>query len=83
MRIGLVTDSLGDMPLDDMTTAAAELGIKTLEFCCGNWSSAPHINAAALVESEPPVARHARDCFASLAMTREASLTRNKVPPSP
>jgi sugar phosphate isomerase/epimerase len=51
MRIGLVTDSLGDMPLDQMMATAAELGIETLEFCCGNWSNAPHINAAALVES--------------------------------
>lgn len=51
MRIGLVTDSLGDMPLDRMLSTAAGLGIEAVEFCCGNWSSAPHVNAAALTES--------------------------------
>jgi sugar phosphate isomerase/epimerase len=51
MRIGLVTDSLADMPLDRLLPKAAELGIQTLEFGCGNWSSAPHVNLAALLDS--------------------------------
>ena len=44
MKIGLVTDSLGHLPLDELLETAANLGIKTLEFGCGGWSSAPHLN---------------------------------------
>ncbi|HTW72068.1 MAG TPA: sugar phosphate isomerase/epimerase [Acetobacteraceae bacterium] len=51
MRIGLVTDSLADMPLDRLLPTAAELGIQALEFGCGNWSSAPHLNLAAMLDS--------------------------------
>jgi len=51
MRIGLVTDSLADMPLDRLLATAAEQGIATLEFGCGNWSSAPHLHLAAMLHS--------------------------------
>jgi len=51
MRIGMVTDSLGHLPLDDLLHTAAELGIEMLEFPCGNWSSAPHIRLDAMLES--------------------------------
>ena len=51
MRIGMVTDSLGHLPLDDLLHTAAELGIEMLEFPCGNWSSAPHIKLDAMLES--------------------------------
>ena len=44
MRIGLVTDSLGHLSFDEMLETAANLGIQTLEFGCGGWSSAPHMN---------------------------------------
>jgi sugar phosphate isomerase/epimerase len=50
MRIGLVTDSLAHLPFDQLLATAAELGIETLEFCCGNWSSAPHLDVGALLE---------------------------------
>jgi sugar phosphate isomerase/epimerase len=50
MRIGLVTDSLANMSLDQMMSTAADLGVQTLEFCCGNWSGAPHVLVSALVE---------------------------------
>jgi sugar phosphate isomerase/epimerase len=53
MRIGMVTDSLGHLPLDDLLRTAAELGIEMLEFPCGNWSSAPHIKLDAMLESAP------------------------------
>jgi sugar phosphate isomerase/epimerase len=53
MRIGLVTDSLGDLPRDALLRTAAELGIEMLEFGCGNWSSAPHLSLDRLLESEP------------------------------
>jgi len=50
MRIGLVTDSLAHLPFDQLLATAAELGIETLEFCCGNWSNAPHLDVGALLE---------------------------------
>jgi sugar phosphate isomerase/epimerase len=52
MRIGLTTDSLGHLAFDELLETAANLGIQTLEFGCGNWSSAPHLNLNTLVESE-------------------------------
>ena len=51
MQIGLVTDSLGHLATDDMLATAARLGIERLEFGCGNWSSAPHVDLAALLDS--------------------------------
>jgi sugar phosphate isomerase/epimerase len=51
MHIGLVTDGLPDLPLPDLLRTAAELGIATLEFGCGNWSSAPHLKLDALLAS--------------------------------
>jgi sugar phosphate isomerase/epimerase len=53
MRIGFVTDSLGDLSLDGLLDTAADLGIQTLEFGCGGWSSAPHLNLDRLLEHEP------------------------------
>ena len=52
MRIGLVTDSLGYLPFDELLETAANLGIETLEFGCGGWSSAPHLNLELLLENE-------------------------------
>jgi sugar phosphate isomerase/epimerase len=51
MHIGLVTDSLGHLDLPTMLEAAAANGIETLEFGCGNWSSAPHLPLAHLLDS--------------------------------
>src|SRR5579872_6516183 len=51
MRIGMVTDSLGHLPLDDLLQTTAELGIEMLEFPCGNWSSAPHMRLDAMLDS--------------------------------
>jgi sugar phosphate isomerase/epimerase len=50
MRIGLVTDSLAHLPFGRLLSTAADLGIETLEFCCGNWSNAPHVDIGALLE---------------------------------
>ena len=52
MKIGMITDSLGSLSFDAMLAASAELGLETLEFACGNWSSAPHIDLARMLESE-------------------------------
>ncbi len=51
MRIGMVTDSLSHLPFDQLLQTAAELGIEMLEFPCGNWSSAPHLNLDMLLDS--------------------------------
>jgi sugar phosphate isomerase/epimerase len=51
MKVGMVTDSLGHLPFEEMVETAAKLGIETLEFCCGNWSTAPHLDLDAMLES--------------------------------
>jgi len=52
MKIGMITDSLEKLGFEEMLKASAELGLETLEFACGNWSSAPHINLDKMLESE-------------------------------
>lgn len=52
MRIGLTTDSLSQLAFDELLETAASLGIQTLEFGCGGWSAAPHLNLNMLLESE-------------------------------
>jgi sugar phosphate isomerase/epimerase len=51
MKIGLNTDSLGHLSLAELLPVVAEAGIECLEFGCGNWSEAPHLNLAELLES--------------------------------
>ena len=51
MKIGMITDSLGNLSFSEMLKAAADLGLETLEFACGNWSSAPHLNLSAMMQS--------------------------------
>ena len=52
MKIGMVTDGLGHLKLDEFLPTAAEAGVEMLEFACGNWSSAPHLNLDEMLESE-------------------------------
>ena len=52
MRIGLNTDSLGHLPFDEMLEIVGDLGIETVELCCGGWSTAPHVNLELLLEKE-------------------------------
>ena len=52
MKIGMLTDSVPHLGFDAMLEFSAELGIACLEFGCGNWSSAPHIQLDRLLESE-------------------------------
>ena len=52
MRIGLVTDSLAHLSFDELLETAANLGVQALEFGCGGWSSAPHLNLDLLLENE-------------------------------
>ena len=51
MKIGMITDSLPGTDFDTLLATAARLELDMLEFGCGNWSSAPHL------ESRP----HARE----------------------
>ncbi len=53
MKIGMITDSLGEFGFDELLATASELGLEALEFACGNWSPAPHIDLDRMVESEP------------------------------
>jgi sugar phosphate isomerase/epimerase len=52
MKIGLNTDSLGRLTLDQALDLAAELGIDCVEFPTGGWSPAPHVDLDRLVESD-------------------------------
>jgi len=52
MKIGMITDSLGSLSFDDMLAASTELGLETLEFACGNWSTAPHLDLAEMLGSD-------------------------------
>ena len=63
MKIGMITDSLGALGLESMLDAAAELGIDCLEFGCGNWSTAPHLDLDGLLERP----QNRRDFLAKLA----------------
>jgi sugar phosphate isomerase/epimerase len=58
MHIGLVTDGLPNLPLEELLTTTANLGITTLEFGCGNWSPAPHLDLDEMLTS-----RRVRDDF--------------------
>ena len=51
MKIGMITDSLGELSFDDLLGTAAELGIERLEFAAGNWSPAPHMALARMLDS--------------------------------
>jgi sugar phosphate isomerase/epimerase len=53
MKIGMITDSLGELSFDDLLATAAELGIEQLEFAAGNWSRAPHLALDRMLDSAP------------------------------
>jgi sugar phosphate isomerase/epimerase len=49
MKIGLNTDSLGALTLEQTLDHAAGLGLDCVEFGLGGWSSAPHLGVGALL----------------------------------
>ncbi|MFE4834612.1 sugar phosphate isomerase/epimerase family protein [Arthrobacter sp. NPDC056691] len=51
MQLGLITDSLGSRPLEQVLDTAAELGLDTVEIATGNWSESPHANLEGLASS--------------------------------
>lgn len=49
MKIGMVTDSLSHLPLEQMLDTAVRFGIQGVEFNAANWTSAPHMNLKSLL----------------------------------
>lgn len=47
------TDSLASMPFDQVLQHAARLKLDMIEICCGNWSTAPHIDLQKMLSNEP------------------------------
>ena len=52
MKIGMITDSLPGTDVESVVRTAARLELDMLEFGCGNWSSAPHLNLDRMLESD-------------------------------
>jgi sugar phosphate isomerase/epimerase len=50
VKIGLYTDSVGDLPFEQALDLAAELGVQTLEIATGGQSRAPHLDLDCLLE---------------------------------
>ena len=57
MKLGLMTDSLSHLPLEQAAAKCRDLGLEQVELGCGNWSSAPHVDLDTLISS--PDARRA------------------------
>ena len=70
MKIGLVTDGLSDLPLDQLLATTAGLGIQMLEFGCGNWSQAPHLSLETMLASASE-----RDRFTGKLADRDLTLS--------
>lgn len=49
MKVGLVTDVLGYLSVEEMLDTCVSLEIESLELGCGNWSKAPHIELDGLL----------------------------------
>jgi sugar phosphate isomerase/epimerase len=52
VKIGMITDSLASLPFETLLATSARLELDMLEFACGNWSTAPHLNLATMLESD-------------------------------
>lgn len=53
MKIGLNTDSVGQLSQLEVLDLAADLGLDYVEFATGNWSDAPHLNLDEMLASKP------------------------------
>jgi sugar phosphate isomerase/epimerase len=51
MKIGMVSDNLAHLERPEMLKTARAIGIEGIEFNTGNWSSAPHLPLAQLLQS--------------------------------
>lgn len=70
MRIGLFTDSLGEVSFEHALDWAAEHGIEAVEIGTGNFSPAPHCDVVRLVENQD-----ARRAFRQAIETRGLALS--------
>ena len=52
MKIGMITDSLPGCDFETLLETAERLELDMLEFGCGNWSSAPHVNLDRMIDSD-------------------------------
>ncbi len=50
MKLGFVSDSLGNRPFTDMLDQAARLGVDGVEVNTGGWSTAPHCDLGAMAK---------------------------------
>ncbi len=50
MKIGMVSDSLAQLPFEAMLDAARDLGVEGIEVNTGNWSSAPHLDLEGMLK---------------------------------
>lgn len=51
MKIGVVSDSLGHLPFEEMLDTAASLGIAGVEINAANWTTAPHLDLPGVLAS--------------------------------
>ena len=51
MKLGFVTDTLGNLPLGDVLKHAERMGLSGLEVNTGGWSTAPHFNLQQMLDS--------------------------------
>ncbi|MCB8875196.1 sugar phosphate isomerase/epimerase family protein [Acidisoma silvae] len=51
MKIGVVSDSLGHLPFEEMLDTAASLGIEGVEINAANWTAAPHLDLPGVLAS--------------------------------
>lgn len=70
MKIGLNTDGFGAFGLDECLDKVAALGLKTVEFGMGGWSSAPHVRIDDLLSSAS-----ARDAFMGKIRDRDLEIS--------
>jgi sugar phosphate isomerase/epimerase len=52
MKLCTVSESFGNLSLNEAAKASAELGLAALEIGMGNWSTAPHANLQSLLENK-------------------------------
>lgn len=60
MKLGFLTDGVSSMTLPQVLEFAVGLGVDGIELATGNWSSAPHVDLAALLGSAAERGRLAR-----------------------
>jgi sugar phosphate isomerase/epimerase len=70
MKIGLITDSVANLPFEEVLDLAKDNGLNSVEVATGNWSEAPHADLTTLVSSAD-----ARDEFVGKISSRGLGLS--------